>query len=36
MPIMTLNDDEKAQLAVALDLPKDALNGKLPLNLEEN
>lgn len=33
LPIMTLNDDEKAQLATALDLPKDALNGKLPLNL---
>lgn len=35
LPIMTLNDDEKAQLATALDLPKDALNGKLPLNLGE-
>lgn len=33
LPIMTLNDDEKAQLATALDLPKDALNGKLPLDL---
>ena len=36
MPIMTLNDDEKAQLAAALDLPEGALNGKLPLNLGEN
>lgn len=35
LPIMTLNDDEKAQLAAALDLPKDALNGHLPLNLGE-
>ncbi|WP_251546779.1 4-hydroxy-tetrahydrodipicolinate synthase [Limosilactobacillus caecicola] len=33
LPIMTLNDDEKAQLAVALDLPKDALNHDLPLDL---
>lgn len=36
LPIMTLNDEEKAQLATALDLPKDALNGHLPLNLGEN
>lgn len=35
LPIMTLNDDEKAQLASALDLPADALNGQLPLNLGE-
>lgn len=33
LPIMTLNDDEKSQLAKALDLPADALNGELPLNL---
>lgn len=35
LPIMTLNDEEKSQLAKALDLPADALNGKLPLNLGE-
>lgn len=33
LPIMTLNDAEKQQLAKALDLPADALNGQLPLNL---
>lgn len=33
LPIMTLNDDEKKQLARALDLDDDALNGELPLNL---
>lgn len=35
LPIMTLNDDEKQQLAKALDLSADALNGDLPLNLGE-
>ena len=35
LPIMTLNDDEKSQLATALDLPVDALNGDLPLDLGE-
>lgn len=35
LPIMTLNDDEKSQLAAALDLPVDALNGDLPLDLGE-
>ncbi len=35
LPIMTLNDAEKSQLASALDLPENALNGELPLNLEE-
>ena len=32
---MTLNDEEKSQLATALDLPVDALNGDLPLDLGE-
>lgn len=35
LPIVTLNDEEKAALAQHLGLRADALNGKLPLDLSE-
>lgn len=35
LPIVPLNDEEKSQLAEALSLPSDALQGKLPLDLGE-
>lgn len=35
LPIVSLNDEEKSQLATALSLPSNALQGKLPLDLGE-